>query len=150
PAWMFEGAPFDPVVSFRRLPSEGNAAPLYLDALYEFCPNEMEGCVAPEERRTRGRALKERQARMIFLQQQDQASVWQRERKEAVAEYAAAFENLVLAQQRPACIFELPISIDAAGAPHAPAVRFVGMLVDWRAEAFLAETKSSPSWTIWR
>src|SRR5579872_4084955 len=144
PDWLDGDAPFDPVTCFIELARGENAAPLYLDALYEFCPNEMEVCVAPAERRARGRALKERYARTDFLQKQDQATVRPDERAEAAAEYIESFDKLLLAQRRSACVFALPLGIEAARAPHAPPARFVATLVDWSAEAFLADGEIEP------
>src|SRR5713101_1037981 len=47
--WMTQNAPFDVARYFATIPSSENAASLYLDALYEFEPLEMERCMSPIE-----------------------------------------------------------------------------------------------------
>src|SRR6516162_1581339 len=39
PEWLKKNAPFDVVRHFVIVPPEENAAPLYLEALYEFAPS---------------------------------------------------------------------------------------------------------------
>src|SRR5580765_419919 len=41
PEWLKKNVPFDVVEWFAVVPLEENAAPLYLDALYEFAPLDM-------------------------------------------------------------------------------------------------------------
>ena len=49
PEWAVKNAPFD-VVAYFTAPTD-NAAPLYLDALFEFDPEDMKYCLAPRRSR---------------------------------------------------------------------------------------------------
>jgi hypothetical protein len=118
PEWISRDAPFDVVAAFAPVPAETNAAPLYLDALYEFCPAEMAVCVGPSERQARGPALKERHARAVYLQGLDQRTVPASERAAVSAEYEPALERLRLAQRRPDCVFEASPELEYSGSPH--------------------------------
>jgi len=63
PEWLKKNTPFDIIEWFQVVPPEENAAPLYLDALYECSPQEMETCLAPAEVAERGAAVRNRVAR---------------------------------------------------------------------------------------
>ncbi|MFM9960134.1 MAG: WD40 repeat domain-containing protein [Planctomycetaceae bacterium] len=108
PDWLVQEAPFDVQKYWAAVPPEQNAAPLYLDALYEFAPH-MELYFPPADRASRTAAANSRAQRSVKLQIQWQAPS-QRDLKErdAVAQlHAAGFQKLIEAQKRPDCQFEV-------------------------------------------
>jgi hypothetical protein len=134
PEWLKKNAPFDIEAFFLKVPTEENAATLYLELFYEFAPQGMEPCVSPEEREARGPLLREREERTHALQREgggDAAA-----RAAVLEEYAEAFERLALAQKRKRCVFETGFSL-IADFHHAQAARDVVRLLNWRVEAAL-------------
>ena len=113
--------------SSLAVPRDSNAAPLYLDALFEFS-TELEVCF-PEgpERERRSRATKDRNKRYNDLVQPaypnpktvlDLAAV-----DEVIKLYDTGFKKLAEAQRRERCVFETGFS--AASLPHAQTSRQV-------------------------
>lgn len=130
PEWLKENTPFDLDAFFVQVPPEENAAPLYLEALYEFAPRDMENCVSPEERETRGALLREREDRMLVLQRNGgDAAI----RAALLDEFGEAFDKVALAQRRKYCVFDVGYSLDSM-LHHAQAARAVVRLLDWRVE----------------
>jgi hypothetical protein len=138
PEWVATNAPFDVVRFFEAIPEDENAAPLYLEALYEFVPVDMHNCIAPEVRRAREEFLTERAVQTGKLQVAKQEDIDPVERAQIVSEYAESFDKLAHAQQRPRCVFETGIGITTL-LPHAQSSRQVIRLLDWRVEAHVAE-----------
>ncbi len=130
PEWLKKDAPFDVAEWFAVVPPEENAAPLYLDALYEFAPQDMAKCIAPASIAARGAVVHNRAMRtgtgltaMPPLVSSD-----------LVAEHVVAFDKIaagLAACQR--CLFETGIGLDAV-LPHAQASRAVIRVLDWRVE----------------
>jgi hypothetical protein len=120
PEWLKKNAPFDVVRYFVVVPPEENAAPLYLEALYEFSPREMAQCVSPEEHEARGPPLIERVVR------------------DNLAEYQGGFEKLAAAQKRKRCVFETGLRFDTR-LPHAQESRTVLRLLERRVGMHIAE-----------
>ncbi len=128
PAWLGADAPFDVKEFFKVVPREKNAAPLYLDALFEFS-GELEACF-PEgpERSRRGQAARDRAKRHYDLTnpvaadpklELDPAQV------DAVIKlYDAGYRKLAEAQRLDRCVFETGCDI-ATMLPHAQASRQV-------------------------
>lgn len=138
PERLMKNAPFDVARIYAPVPHGENAAPLYLDALYEFVPNEMESCISPEESAIRGPAARERVERTSKVQFAATPEASPDERAAIVAEYEMAFEKLASAQHRKRCVFETGIGIDAR-LPHALAARQVVRLLDLRVDAHVRE-----------
>jgi hypothetical protein len=112
PDWLVSDCPFDVQQFWIKVPSDKNAAPLYLEALYDFVP-ELETYFPPEVRSERTPATKRRADRSHQLQ-----LAWNTQPKKDVAErdavlqeHVGAFEKLAEAQKRPDCVFE--IGLDA-------------------------------------
>lgn len=138
PDWMARNAPFDVAAYFKPLPPGDNAAPLYLEAIYEFYPTEMWNCVSPAERAARGPALAERLGRTGRLQVQAQGSVSAAQRRRNVLEYRDSFDKLAAAQKRPRCAFETGLDMNAR-LPHAQSSRQVVRMLNWRVEMWVAQ-----------
>jgi hypothetical protein len=139
PEWLKKDAPFEATEFFDPIASKENAAPLYLDALYEFAPVEMQDCVSPLESEVRGPALREREQRMFALQRAGgDATV----RAALLEEYRQAFESMARAQERKRCVFEVGYSLNTK-VHHAQAARAVVRLLDWRVELAVAEKRIS-------
>ena len=113
PAWL-KDAPFDVAEFFAMPPAAENAAPLYLDAFFEFAP-QVAHCFHPD-RRGRADAVKDRFERFRALYEswsKDPKSV-PAERIDAVlAEFKDGFRKLDLAQQRPRCVFAIGLTLDS-------------------------------------
>jgi len=134
PEWMKTDAPFDVVRFFPEIPPEENAAPLYLEALYEFAPGDMRPCMAPDERNKRERALLARENLTLKIMREGAEPIM---RQGLVNGYAGAFAKLAEAQKRKRCAFDAGLGLDAM-LHHAQASRAVLRLLDWRVEFKLA------------
>ena len=140
PPYLLEDAPFDVRTFFATPPPDQNAAPLYFDALFEFS-TEVGECFPETEQQQRSPIVRQRQQRSYELQQrrlQNEDAVSSRELDRALQDYAAGFEKLDLAQQRPACVFESAIGI-AALLPHAQAAREVARWSDIKTQRDVEE-----------
>jgi hypothetical protein len=140
---MTRNAPFDVARYFAAIPPSENAAPQYLDALYEFEPQEMERFMPPSAIESRGAELKERYARSEKYARDVRTQLVARnaaDRAAIVAEYRESYEKLARAQERKRCIFDCDLAyrVDSK-VPHAVAARRAVRLLDWRVEAEIAE-----------
>ena len=115
PDWLVEEAPFDVRKFWVTVPDDENAAPLYLDALYEFSPI-MEVCFPLEDRKQRTPAIKARVQRVANVERDWINAKYRndlprrvslQERDAILDEYAAGFDKLFRAQDRPSCVFEI-------------------------------------------
>lgn len=127
PEWLKKNVPFDIDEWFAVVPPEENAAPLYLDALYEFAPLDMAKCMSPAALAARGAAVNGRAARTAAGLAANALS------RDLVAEHVVAFDKLAIAQQHKRCLFETGIGLDAL-LPHAQSSRAVIRVLDWRIE----------------
>jgi hypothetical protein len=134
---MKTNAPFDVARFFPEIPPEENAAPLYLEALYEFAPGDMRPCMAPDERNARERGLLARETLTLKMMREGAEPG---ARQDLVDEYAAAFAKLAEAQKRKRCAFEAGLGLDSMF-HHAQASRAVVRLLEWRVEFKLAASE---------
>jgi len=139
PAWLVKDAPFDVAAYFRAPPPDENAAPLYLDAFYEFT-DDMEDCFSKEERARRSPVAKRRSKRFDRIYrawEKDPKSVDPAETDAILGEFNTGFEKLALAQQRKQCVFQPGITI-AALLPYGQAARTVCHVLAMRSSRNLA------------
>ncbi len=110
PDWLVQDCPFNAREFWITVPSNQNAAPLYLDALYEFLP-EVEAYFPREVRSERTPATKRRADRFLQLQLEWYATPQPKrnlaERDAVLLEHTAGFQKLAESQQRPSCVFEI-------------------------------------------
>jgi hypothetical protein len=124
--WSLSDAPFDVARHFQGVPQEQNAAPLYLDALYEFGA-ELEVCF-PEgaARSRRSEAARARSKRCKDLVDEASNNPGKELGAGAVDEviklYDVGYRKLAEAQRLPRCVFEAGVSA-AALLPHAQVSR---------------------------
>lgn len=134
PGWVGEHAPFDVARYFDAPPREQNAAPMYLNALFEFGP-EMAACFPPgEETERRQKAAQDRMEAMMpafqaFTQAPDNFDVERLEK--AVAPYEEGFRKLAMAQTRKRCVFQSGLGIMSL-IPHAQSCRQVARVAQMR------------------
>ena len=128
PGWAGPGDPFDVANFFEPVPRDKNAAPLYLDALFEFA-NELETCF-PEgpDRTRRSAAARDRSKRYNDLVQPTFADP-KRELQPAAVDsliklYDTGYRKLAEAQRLDQCVFEAGARVTALS-PHAQASRQV-------------------------
>ncbi len=131
PEWVGADAPFDVKAFFAAPPPEQNAAPLYLDALFEFGP-ELAVCFPADAETARRRAVVQQRARTLDSLYQTYAEKPDTLDGEAVdrlvAELEPALRRVELAQGRPRCVFESGVDISSL-LPHALASRQAARLV---------------------
>jgi hypothetical protein len=139
PSWLGKEAPFDLAAYFAAAPAGENAAPLYLDALFEF-GSEMAECFPPgPETKARARKVRERLERLLPLGEafdRDPGSVDRAMMAAVIATYEAGFQKLDQAQQRPRCVFENGLTF-ATHLPHVQASRYVALVASLRTLASL-------------
>jgi hypothetical protein len=145
PAWIGPEVPFD-VTKFLDAPSpEENAAPLYLDALFEF-GSETSFCFchqgeSPQSDTKRRMQIADQRCqeylRFDEAWQKDPASVDLAAVDAWLQGYETGFEKLARAQRRPACAFETGVGL-ASLLPHAQAARQVARVAEWRIRRDLA------------
>ncbi len=119
--------PFDINKFFAAVPRAQNAAPLYLDALFEFT-GDVQNCF-PEgtERDRRRRAVADRMKRYQALDEalnKDPKAVSAAAIDEVVKLYDNGFQKLAEVQRHERCVFETGLGFDAL-LPHAQASRQV-------------------------
>lgn len=110
-------APFDVSQFWVSVPADQNAAPFYLDALYEFHPS-VAVCFPEAVLQQRTAAVEPRAKRSYNLQVEwyrDPSKRNTAERDAVLAEHEAGFQKLAAAQQRPRCVFETGWDIPAIG-----------------------------------
>ena len=127
-------APFDVAAFFAAPPVDQNAAPLYLDALFEF-GTEVAVCF-PEgpERERRKQATDERMKKYREIDQalgNDPKSVPAEAIDALLAEYDEGFLKLARAQERPKCVFLSGLGV-TAHLPHAQVARRVAWVASLR------------------
>jgi hypothetical protein len=124
PAWLEASeAPFDLKAFFAPIPTEQNAARLYLEALAEFGP-ELVGCF-PEDQQAGLRERTQKRFRefgRLYERWAAGEAVSPADLDRLAAEFDVGFEKLARAQQRPRCVFETGLGIGAL-LPHTQAVR---------------------------
>ncbi len=134
PDGLGASAPFDVAAFFTSLPAELNAAPLYLDALFEFDAG-MFVCFPPGSETSRRKQLAERRGRTLdelhSAFTKDPASVSGEAIDRLVAELEAGMLKLEEAQHRPRCMFQTGLH-SMSPLPHAQAARRVARLVTLR------------------
>ncbi len=136
PTWLVEdpNVPFD-IAEYATMPTpEENAAPLYLDAFYEFS-SEVADCFPEPERARRTPATEARTKRLYEFHTRwydNHSAVSSAEVDSILKEYEIGFQKLQVAQQRPQCVILTGVSI-AALLPHLPAVRNVSRVACMRA-----------------
>jgi hypothetical protein len=137
PAWLGKDVPFDVASYFGEIPPRQNAAPLYLDAFFEFGA-EMACCFpAGPETDARSAAARERSQRLEPLLgefNQDRASVDRAAMRTVLEGYETGFQKLAQAQKRPQCVFENGIGIMSL-LPHVQLCRRVTRIASLRALA---------------
>jgi hypothetical protein len=128
------GAPFDVAAFFAAPPAELNAAPLYLDALFEFDAG-MFVCFPPDSETSRRKQLAERRSRTLdelhSAFTKDPASVSGEAIDRLVADLEEGMRRLEEAQRRPRCMFQTGLH-SMNPLPHAQAARRVARLVTLR------------------
>ena len=125
PSWLTD-APFDVAEFLKIPPPEENAAPLYIDALFEF-DSAVSDLFSPEDQQRRGPIALRRGGQFYELHeawQEDPASVDRAALDALLAEHELGFQKLAQAQQRPRCVFETGFSIHSL-LGHAQASREV-------------------------
>ncbi len=109
PDWIGADAPFDLARYFTPAARDRNAAPVYLDALFEFGP-AMAVCFPDgRDRDRRGEAAAERMKEfneLLNALRIDPTAVPAESIDRVTGPYEAGFRKLVEAQQRPRCVFE--------------------------------------------
>jgi hypothetical protein len=134
PDGLDTNSPFDIRKSFASLPRERNAAPLYLDALFEF-GSEMSVCF-PEgpERERRRQATTDRVKRQREFEDaivKDPKSVTSTAIDDVIKLYDTGFRKIAEAQRREQCVFESSLGLGAL-LPHVQAARQVARIVALR------------------
>jgi hypothetical protein len=138
PSWHDRNTPFDLATFLKAPPEDENAAPLYLEALYEFAPLEMMDLLYPglsqeEQKRRRDvhRPISKEHLRLHEAWENDPQSVDRAAVDAWLANFDVGFEKLAAAQQRPKCMFQPGRSLHSLW-PHIQAARAVGRVVTWR------------------
>jgi hypothetical protein len=134
PDWIGTDAPFEVSRFFAPVPRDRNAAPLYLDALFEF-ESDMAVCF-PEgpERDRRRQAAADRMRRYMELDEplrKDPKAVPAESIDAVIRLYNTGFRKLTEAQRRDHCVFEAGFGPDAPQC-HAQAARQVARIASLR------------------
>jgi hypothetical protein len=134
PPWLGKALPFDMASFFVEIPSRQNAAPPYLDALFEF-GTDMAICfpTGPEmsARYTVARARSQRLQVVYDVFVKDRASVDRAALRAVLENYQAGFQKLEQAQKRPHCVFETGFSFMTL-VPHVQVCRDVPRVASLR------------------
>lgn len=143
PDWIGTGAPFDVAAFFASPPRDRNAAPLYLDALFEFSA-AMDRCFPPGPERDRRREAAEGRRRRYEVAMKPafddpRAVLAPAKIDEIIRMYEAGFRKLAEAQRRDRCVFE-PALASGFGAdvfvmiPHVDAARWATRIAGLRVQ----------------
>ncbi len=128
------GAPFDVSTFFAAPTAELNAAPLYLDALFEFDAG-MFVCFPPGPETSRRKQLAERRGRALdelhSAFTKDPAAVSGEAIDRLVADLQEGMRKIEESQRRPRCVFQTGLH-SMSPLPHAQAARRVARLVTLR------------------
>ena len=131
PTWLVNNSPFDVAAFFAALPPEENAAPRYLEALFQFGP-EVDVCFPDgADRESRKKTVEQRLARFWPVFQswsKDPSTVAAGAIDAVVSEFDTGFRKLDWAQQRPRCVFQTGVGMTA----QIPHVRVVGQVARMR------------------
>lgn len=136
PVWLIQdkNAPFD-VAEYAATPArDDNAAPLYLDAIFEFSP-EVQNCFPEDERIRRLPIVKARSERFYKLYmpwEKNRLSVNATAFGAVLKEYETGFHKLRAAQQMPQCVFTTGVGLMAL-LPHAQSAREITRVATVRA-----------------
>jgi RNA polymerase sigma factor (sigma-70 family) len=132
PPWIETNAPFDVAGFFAAPPPEENAAPRYLEALFEFGP-EVDVCFPDgPDRQSRKNAVEQRLGRFWPVYRswsRDPGSVPAATIDAVIAEFDTGFRKLDWAQQRPRCMFESGVGV-MTRLPHVQAVGHVARVAE--------------------
>jgi len=138
PDWIGTDAPFDVARFFASVPRDRNAAPPYLDALFEFGSNVAVCFPEGPERDRRSQAAEDRIRRYVELQgalRNHPEGVPPEAIDAVIALHETGFRKLALAQRRDRCVFETSLGPEEILC-HVQASRQVvriAMLRTWRA-----------------
>ncbi len=137
PKPVLENAAFDILKFVEPPPANENAAPFYLDALFEFSP-ELEPCfVGAPNLSDRLKAIKERvKLDRVFAKpySTESAAEW----KSTLKLYDEGFSKMAIAQRRPKCMFQPDFSYVTLVRPSSAAYKF-GQIASHRATENLKE-----------
>jgi hypothetical protein len=143
PDWIGRDAPFDVARYFAVPPRDRNAAPLYLDAFFEFTAS-MDRCFPPgPERDRRRRAADDRSKRYMELVKASfsdpNAVLPVAAVDEVIKQYNEGFRKLAEAQHRERCLFEGPLNTEIGNAapvmpPHFDGARTVTRIASLRVQ----------------
>ena len=137
--WNDAEPPFDLAEFLKAPPDEENAAPLYLDALFEF-GSELSICYCLSGENPQGETMRrveaagqryQEYARLEEARRKDPGSVDKTEVDAWLAQYDVGFQKLSAAQQRPRCVFQTGLNFDSL-LPHSHVARQVARVVKWR------------------
>ncbi|MBN2022990.1 MAG: hypothetical protein JW809_09360 [Pirellulales bacterium] len=146
PDWLLKDTPFDVAAYFAAPPPEENAAPLYLDALYEFSP-DVAPCFSEDEQTRRTpvvAARAERFGNLFAAWQKDPKSVDPAAVDAVLAALDVGFQKLAKAQERKECVFQTGMGLDVEISPFAPA-RNVARACQMRVARSLAKGNVDPA-----
>ena len=136
PEWLETDAPFDVAKFFAAPTRERNAAPLYLDALFEF-GSTVESCFPEgserDRRRQAARDRSERYKEVAQLLRSDPNSVPIAKVDEVTKLYDSGFRKLAEAQRRERCVFETGIGAWPQ-TPHVQESRMVAWIASLRVQ----------------
>jgi hypothetical protein len=117
PDEIVQDAPFDVSEFWVSVPADQNAAPFYLDAMFEFHPS-VAVCFPEAGRAPRMSSSVARAKRSYSLLGEWSRDVSKRntaERDAVLKEHEIGFQKLMAAQQRPRCVFETGWDVPAIG-----------------------------------
>ena len=130
PAGLGPDAPFDLETFFAAPPPDQNAAPLYLDALFEFDPR-MAVCFPQDSETARRKQLAQARNKPLFDQSQavmtNPASAQIATIDRLVADLDIGMRKIEEAQRRPKCVFQIGCDMTSE-LPHAQTAREVARL----------------------
>ncbi|WP_165230389.1 hypothetical protein [Aquisphaera insulae] len=141
PDWLGAGAPFDVAAYFKAPPDDQNAAPLYLDALFEFGSNVAVCFPEGPPRARREQSVKERTkryAQIYEMYERDPNAISAREMNAFLATYDEGLAKLERAQQRPRCVFQTGIGVNSL-LPHVQDARPAGRVLLWKARRLMEQ-----------
>jgi len=133
PPWNDAEPPFDLAEFLQAPPDEENAAPLYLDALFEF-GSDVASLFSEEESKRRYPIVKQRDdehRRLDDAWRNDPRSVDKAAVDAWLTQYEVGFQKLAAARRRPRCVFQTGLSFHSL-LPHASTARQVARVVEWR------------------
>ena len=137
PSWIGKNSPFDVAKYFEAVPYDRNAAPLYLDALFEFSP-DVEICFPHgPDRSRRSQLAKDRQKQYSTLVQPSNADpnaeLDAAATDSVIALFDTGYRKLADAQHKPLCVFETGFGATAL-LPHVQVSRSVCRISSLRAQ----------------